>query len=237
MNFINPMFLPLHDKNPLKIVVFQFVTVLMILLCVVFFLWQESLIGKDSVYASYAYGLIPSVLLQHQLLPSEVHALPSQLTLISYMFLHGSWMHLIGNMLFLWVFGDNIEDSMGHFRFIVFYLLCGMAAGLIHSLMEPNSELPMIGASGAIAGLLGAYLMLHPRVRVLVLLFSRIPIHLPAYLLLIIWIVFQLYNAQSEGEEEVIAWWAHVGGFIAGMILIIPLKYPQVKLFDRGLEH
>jgi membrane associated rhomboid family serine protease len=230
------MFLPLHDKNPLMIVAFQFVTFMTILLCVGVFLWQKSLYGEASAYFSYAYGLLPTVFLHQQSLPPEVHALPSQLTLISYMFLHGSWMHLLGNMLFLWVFGDNVEDSMGHFRFIIFYLLCGIVAGLTHTLLDPGSEIPMIGASGAVAGLLGAYLMLHPRVKVLVLLLGRIPVYLPAYLLLIAWFVFQFYSANATTEGNNVAWWAHIGGFIAGMVLIIPMKYRRVKLFDHPVE-
>jgi membrane associated rhomboid family serine protease len=231
-----PMFLPLHDKNPLTIVAFQFVTLMTIVLSIGVFLWQKSLSGEAAVYASYAYGLLPSVFLHQQSLPPEVHALPTLLTLVSYMFLHGSWVHLLGNMLFLWVFGDNIEDAMGHFRFIIFYLICGMAAGLTHTLLEPASEMPMIGASGAIAGLLGAYLMLHPRVKVLVLLLGRIPVYLPAYLLLIAWIIFQFYSATSLTEENTVAWWAHIGGFITGMVLIIPMKYRQVKLLDHPVE-
>ncbi len=230
------MFLPLHDKNPLKIVTFQFVTVGMILSCVAIFLWQKSLSGQTAIFSSYAYGLVPSVFLQHQSLPSEVHALPAYLTLISYMFLHGSWVHLLGNMLFLWVFGDNVEDAMGHLRFIVFYLLCGMVAGFTHTLLEPASDMPMIGASGAIAGLLGAYLMLHPGVKILVLLLGRIPIYLPAYLLLFGWVVFQFYNVLSSDANNVVAWWAHIGGFMTGMILIAPLKYRHIRLFGRASE-
>lgn len=230
------MFLPLHDKNPLTIVALQFVTVVTILLCITIFLWQKNLPGDAAQYASYVYGLIPSVFLQQQSLPDEVHALPALLTIITYMFLHGSWVHLLGNMLFLWVFGDNIEDAMGHWRFILFYLLCGIAAGLTHTLLEPASVKPMIGASGAIAGLLGAYLILHPRVKVLVLLLGRIPIYLPAYLLLTGWIIFQFYSVAASDEQNVVAWWAHIGGFVTGMLLIIPMKYRQVKLFDDPLE-
>lgn len=229
------MFLPLHDKNPLKIVTFQFMTVSTILSCVAIFFWQKSLAGETAIYASYAYGLVPSVFLQHQSLPAEVHALPSYLTLISYMFLHGSWVHLLGNMLFLWVFGDNVEDSMGHLRFILFYILCGMAAGITHTLVESTAELPMIGASGAIAGLLGAYLMLHPRVKILVLLVGRIPIYLPAYLLLLGWIVFQFYQMANSTASNGVAWWAHIGGFITGMILIIPLRFRHIPLFGRAV--
>lgn len=231
------MFIPLHDKNPLKIVAFQLVTVSFILLCTGAFLWQLGLPQQAETHAVYAYGLVPSVLFDVNILPAEVNALPSELTLFSYMFLHGGWLHLLGNMLFLWVFGDNIEDSMGHLRFILFYLLCGLAAGLTHSLMQPGSQIPLIGASGAIAGLLGAYLMLHPRVKVLVLVFSRIPLRIPAYLLILAWILFQFFSVWNSGEGDNIAWWAHIGGFVAGMILIIPMRYKRVPLFDRGVSH
>ena len=231
------MLLPLHDANPLKIVVFQFVTVSFIGACVGIFVWQISLSGNEQVYASYAYGVVPSVLLQQQTLPPEVNALPALLTLISYMFLHGSWMHLLGNMLFLWVFGDNIEDSMGHLRFVVFYLLCGVAAAITHGVMQPGSEIPMIGASGAIAGLLGAYLVLHPRVKILVLLFGRLPLRLPAFLVLVAWLLFQFYSVSAASGDAGVAWWAHIGGFLAGMILIVPMRYRKVPLFDRGVEH
>ncbi len=231
------MFIPLHDKNPLKIVAFQLVTISIMLLCIGAFLWQLGLPQQAETQAVYAYGLVPSVLFNVNLLPAELNALPSELTLFSYMFLHGGWLHLLGNMLFLWVFGDNIEDSMGHLRFVVFYLACGLAAGLTHSLMDPGSQIPLIGASGAIAGLLGAYLMLHPRVKVLVLVFSRIPLHLPAYLLILAWILFQFFSVWNTAEGDNIAWWAHIGGFVAGMILIIPMRYKRVPLFDRGVSH
>ncbi len=229
------MFLPLHDENPLKIIPFQFVNVCIITLCVFVFFWQQSLSEQAELYAAYAYGLVPLVFHQQEILPAEINALPTQLTLISYMFLHDDWMHLLGNMLFLWVFGDNIEDAMGHWRFLAFYLLCGIIAGLIHALMDAGSSTAMIGASGSIAGVLGAYLMLHPRVKVLVLLFSRIPIFLPAYLLLGAWIGWQFYSV-SNSDDGSVAWWAHIGGFIAGMMLIIPLRDRRFPLFGKGAE-
>ncbi|HJO96426.1 MAG TPA: rhomboid family intramembrane serine protease, partial [Rhodospirillales bacterium] len=152
--------------------------------------------------------------------------------LITSMFLHGSWWHLIGNMLYLWVFGDNIEDSMGHRRFVAFYLITGIVAALTHAVMDPESATPMVGASGAISGVMGAYLVLHPRVKVLALIFNRIPVRLPAYVLLVGWIVFQLFNAYGSGGST--AWWAHIGGFFAGVVLIVPFRYKTVPLFDRN---
>ena len=148
------------------------------------------------------------------------------------MFLHGSWMHLIGNMWFLWVFGDNIEDSMGRVRYAIFYLVCGVAAAMTQVLLNPSSVIPMVGASGAISGVMGAYLVLYPRVRVYALLilgFSFTSIALPAWTMLVYWAaiqlvsgVFGLFASESTGG---VAFWAHVGGFLAGVVLI--------KLFAR----
>jgi membrane associated rhomboid family serine protease len=148
------------------------------------------------------------------------------LTPFTSMFLHGGWMHLLGNALFLWVFGNNVEDSMGRFRFIIFYLLCGLAAAAAQVFQSPASPVPMIGASGAISGVLGGYLVLYPRVPVNVLIpifiFIQI-VKLPAYLVLLIWIGMQLLNA-STGLETGVAVWAHIGGFVAGLVLVKPFE-------------
>ncbi len=231
------MFIPIHDRNPLTIIPWQIVTLALIAINVVVFLWQQGLAEQALAEASYAWGMVPSVLWQQALLPQDVAVIPEGMTLVSYAFLHGGWLHLIGNMLFLWVFGDNIEDSMGHARFLLFYLLCAVAAGALHALMEPGSQIPLIGASGAVAGVLGAYLVLHPRVKVLVLLFSRIPLRLPAWLLLSLWFVFQFVSLAIAGGEDSTAWWAHIGGFLTGMLLIVPMRDKRVPLFDRGTEH
>jgi len=147
-------------------------------------------------------------------------------TLITSMFLHGGWLHLGGNMLYLWIFGDNVEDRMGHVGFLIFYIITGIAAVMSHILLEPNSSVPLIGASGAIAGVLGAYLVLFPRHRILSLipfgLFSRF-VHVPAIYFLPIWFVLQLISGLvsiAAGQAQGIAWWAHVGGFVAGMVLV-----------------
>jgi membrane associated rhomboid family serine protease len=147
------------------------------------------------------------------------------------MFLHGGWMHLIGNMWFLWLFGNNIEDSMTRPRFIVFYLLCGLGAALLQVVLEPDSRIPMVGASGAISGVMGAYLVLYPRVRVFTLLplgFFITTVALPAWVMLIYWMVLQLLGGFSSigGEGGGVAFWAHVGGFVAGVVLI--------KVFERS---
>jgi membrane associated rhomboid family serine protease len=154
------------------------------------------------------------------------------LTPLTSMFLHGSWMHLLGNALFLWVFGNNVEDSMGRLRFLLFYLLCGLAAAAAQIAMSPGSPVPMVGASGAISGVMGAYLVLYPRVRVRMLfifiIFFRI-FELPAWLVLLWWFGLQLLSGlpqlSSIEHEAGVAFWAHIGGFVAGVVL--------VKLFEN----
>ena len=154
-------------------------------------------------------------------------------TLLTYMFFHADVFHLLGNMLFLWVFGDNVEDAMGHVRFLFFYLACGVFAGLFHAWMVPDSDMPLIGASGAVAGVIAAYLMLHPRVSVWVLAFKVIPLRITAGLALGIWIVMQIVMV-AHARPGPVAWWAHIGGLIAGAVLIVFLRRPGVPLFDEG---
>ena len=229
------MFLPLHDQNPLKIVPFQFVTVTIILINIAVFAWQAFLPLGDENSFVLGYGMVPAVLFDHSLLPPDIVRLPAEITLLTYMFLHTDIWHLLGNMLFLWVFADNIEDAMGHFRFALFYLLCGIAAGLCHGLFEADSIAPLIGASGAAAGVLGAYLLLHPKVKILVLLFGRLPLVLPAYLLIAGWVGLQLFALFYSDEN--ISWWAHIGGFLVGAALLPLLRDKSIPLLDRGTPH
>ncbi len=231
------MFLPLKDSNPLRVIPFQMVTVTIIALCVGVFVWQSLLPVRAAVAATLSYGVIPAVLFDLQQLPPQLTVIPAELTVVTSMFLHADWLHLGGNMLYLWVFGDNIEDSMGHVRFVVFYLLCGTAAVLTHGLIDPASTTPLIGASGAISGVLGAYLVLHPKVRVIALVLPWLPLPLPAYIVLGGWILLQVVNAYVDGAipaEGGTAWWAHIGGFVAGALLIVPMRRRGVRLFDRG---
>lgn len=224
--------IPLKDDNPTRI---QPVISWFILgSCVLVFLYQLSL-GQQAERLVYALGMVPAVLLGTKALPPEITLVPAPVTLLTSMFLHGGWMHLIGNMLYLWVFGDNVEDAMGHWRFIAFYLICGVAAALAQLAIDPGSTTPMIGASGAIAGLLGAYLLLHPKAHVLVLIpmgvFSQV-VRLPAMLVLGFWFVLQLFNQLLQGTGGGVAFMAHIGGFVAGMLLIPLFKYRRVRLFD-----
>lgn len=211
-------------------------TFLLIGLCVLVFLWQLSLGDVGGRQAVYALGAIPAVLLQGAQLPPEIAIVPPSLTVVTSMFLHGGWMHLIGNMLYLWIFGDNIEDSMGHVRFTVFYLLAGTAAVFAQSLPAPMSEVPMIGASGAISGVLGAYLLLHPHARVTVLIplgFIMQTARLPAVWVLGFYFVFNLVSSLMAQGGGGVAFRAHLGGFLAGMLLIPLFKYRSVPLLDR----
>jgi membrane associated rhomboid family serine protease len=163
---------------------------------------------------------------------------PAWVTPFTSMFLHGGWMHLIGNMLFLWIFGNNVEDAMGHVRFFVFYVLCGLVAVFAEALPNTGAEIPMIGASGAISGVLGAYLLLYPHARVLVVIplgLILYPVRLPAVWVLAFWFVFQLVSsliASTEGGG--VAFGAHIGGFLAGMALIPLFKHRDVRLLAPG---
>ena len=219
--------IPLRDDNPTTIP--PIVTVGIIGLCALVFLWQQTLSQEASTIAVYSYGVVPTVLFGNDSLPPYLARIPPELTILTSMFMHGGWMHIIGNMLYLWIFGNNIEDRLGHVRFVLFYLLCGAAAALAQSLVNTHSEVPMIGASGAIAGVLGAYLVLFPRAHVLVLVplgfFTQL-LKLPAVLVLGFWFVLQLFEGglMARGEEGGVAHWAHVGGFVAGIVLIFLLR-------------
>ena len=223
---------PLHDDNPTRTV--PYVTVTLIAACVAVFFWQLSL-GQANNSAVFSFGVIPAVLFDIKLPPVGLDVLPAWMTIVTSMFLHGGWMHLIGNMLYLWIFGDNVEDVMGHRRFILFYLICGGAAVMAHALLNPASEIPMIGASGAISGVLGAYLLLYPHARVLVVIPIFIFIHstrIAAGWVLGFWFMLQIfYSLADTSQQGGVAFAAHVGGFVAGLVLIPFFKKRNVSLF------
>lgn len=234
------VFIPISDSNPLRAIRFQWVTAALILFNVIVFVLESVEPGAKNA-ASFA--VIPKELFQVQVFGGHAHgpldtlAVPEGLTLLTYMFLHGDIFHLFSNMLFLWVFGDNVEDAMGHTKFLIFYMLCGVFAGLAHAGMQSTSPLPLIGASGAVAGVIGAYLLLHPRVLVWVLAFRFIPLHIPAALVLGVWVVTQILMVLvTQSEADQVAWWAHIGGLVAGALLIVFMRRPGVPLFDRALR-
>ena len=223
---------PLHDDNPTKII--PFVTYAIIIACISIFFWQLSL-GQYAQNAIYSLGMIPAVVFNLRELPADLVTVPAFATVFTSMFLHGGWMHLIGNMLYMWIFANNVEDAMGYKRFILFYLLCGIAAAMAQAIPNPQSTAPMIGASGAISGVLGAYLLLYPHARVLVAIPIFVFIHttrISAKWVLGFWFVLQIFNSlAASGQQGGIAWGAHIGGFVAGMLLIPLFKNKNVKLF------
>ena len=222
--------IPLRDDNPTTLP--PVVTISLIVACSLVFLYQTTLPpGQDEAFVLH-YGAVPALVLGEETGRAAV-GFPITVTLITSMFLHGGWMHLIGNMLYLWIFGNNIEDAMGHARFVAFYVVCGALAALSHALTDLHSTIPMIGASGAISGVLGAYLLLYPRAQVLVLiplgLLTR-TMYVPAAVVLGLWFVLQLVSggaALGRGGGGV-AWFAHVGGFLAGIALIGLFKRADV---------
>jgi membrane associated rhomboid family serine protease len=228
------VFLPIHDDHPVRHVSHPFVCHGIIAVNVLVFLAMKAgwLFGGEAETA-VSLGFIPAVFFGSAVLPADFDYLPSWCTIVTAMFLHAGWMHLIGNMMFLWVFGDNVEDDIGHLGFLVFYLACGVAAALAHGFAQPEAEAPMIGASGAVAGIIGAYVMLHPRVRVWVLVLMRIPLRITAAWMIAAWLLFQVFNALVLPDEAV-AWWAHIGGFLAGAILIGAFKRRGVAYFGGG---
>ncbi len=179
------------------------------------------------------YSLIPGELLRGRDLPPLIF-LPIWLTLVTSMFMHGGILHILGNMLFLWIFGDNVEDAMGPMRFLVFYLVCGLAAAGAQIAIDPSSSVPMLGASGAIAGVLAAYFMLFPRARVLTLIplffFLRL-VAVPAVFFLGFWFLLQVISgAGSIGSSGGVAFFAHIGGFVAGLLLVFPFRRRSVPV-------
>lgn len=233
------MFIPFYDGQALRHIRLQYVTLGIIALNVIIFLIGLPFAPTDGSAGGMAigFGHVPAVFNDTRALPAEFRYIPDAiypLTAITYSFLHGDWLHLGGNMLFLWVFGDNVEDAMGHLKFALFYIACAMAAAFLHVLVFPASENPLIGASGAAAGIVAAYLLLHPKARVWVLVMMRVPLRLTALWVLGAWIVFQIFMfITAEGSE--VSWAAHVGGIMAGLVLTPLLKRRGVKLFDRDL--
>lgn len=229
------MFVPIGDDNPLKSIRFQYVTVALIIVNALVFLLQSTSGSSDDLSAAFA--VVPRELFQAGIFSAGDASITAgglhliePMTLVTYMFLHGDPMHLIGNMLFLWVFGDNVEDALGHGRYLLFYLACGVAAGLLHAVVIPDSSDALIGASGAVSGVIAAYLMLHPRVGVWVLAFKIIPLKITAAFVLGLWILTQVIMVALP-QVGPTAWWAHIGGLCAGAALVIVMRRRGVPLF------
>jgi membrane associated rhomboid family serine protease len=210
----------------------QYVTIGLIAANVLVYLLTSLGSEEFSIAATLGLGYIPSVAFHEVALPPEFYFLPEQFSYITYAFVHADLWHLGGNMLFLWVFGDNVEDALGHLRFLAFYLLCAAGGAALHGIAAPASQVPLIGASGAVAGIVAAYLILHPRVKIWVLAFGRIPLRIPAWIPLALWIGFQFVMFATAGEAEV-SWACHVGGILTGAVLVLVLRRRSVPLLDR----
>lgn len=226
--------IPLRDDIPTR--TFPFVTIFLIAANCLSFFYQLSL-GRGASEFIAALGLIP-IEITRGVEMTPVHGIAPGVTLFSSMFLHAGLLHLGGNMMFLWIFGNNVEDSTGHFRFLAFYLLTGLAAAGTHILLHPDSQVPLVGASGAVSGVLGAYFLLYPRARVLTLVilgFFFQTLLIPASIFLGIWFILQFLSASMSlgGKAAGVAWFAHVGGFVAGMPLLLLMKKRDVRLWSR----
>lgn len=216
--------IPIKDRNPTEL--FPLVTIALIVSNVALFMYQLSQGGTRFEQFTMSFAVVPTALVAAPFSPAQ-HTL-----VFTSMFLHGGLLHLGGNMLFLWIFGNNIEDYFGHFKFAVFYIACGVAATLAHVFTHPSSAMPVIGASGAISGVLGAYFLLFPKARVLTLVpifFFLYFVEVPAFFFLGIYILFQILNglpslAGASGAAQGIAWFAHIGGFFAGILLLFLLR-------------
>jgi membrane associated rhomboid family serine protease len=219
------MFIPIHDDTPHRVIRVQWITFAIIALNFIVFFFTES-IGEDQLgVVAAGFGIVPGELTNAIRLDGALNPVPEPVTLITYQFLHASWMHIIGNMLFLWVLADNVEDAYGHAGFPLFYLLCGIIGGLFHVAMQPGSPNPLIGASGAVSGVIAAYVALFPRAKVWVLFGLLIPVRLPAFAILGFWFLFQLWSLWHHQASEIeVAWWAHIGGFLGGLALTLLLR-------------
>ncbi len=232
------MFLPLHDANPKNHIRYPYVTWFVIAANIVIWALSGFTIESASEAASSAslsFGFIPSVVNDLKTLPAEFALLPEDLTYFTYAFFHADAWHLVGNMAFLWVFADNVEDALGHIKFIIFYLATVAAGAFLHGLILPASDSPLIGASGAAAGVVAAYLMLHPKIKIWVLAFGRYPLRLSAMWLLGAWILYQLAMFAFASDSQV-SYAAHIGGILSGAVLIMVLKRRGVVLFDQTID-
>ncbi|MCB1508705.1 MAG: rhomboid family intramembrane serine protease [Hyphomicrobiaceae bacterium] len=229
------MFIPIYDHNPKHHIRRPYVTYGLIALNVLMFVVYQ---GMELDSSDLALAFLPVTFTGTMVRPESMMLVPEVATLFTYAFLHSGWMHLLGNMVFLFVFGDNVEDAMGHVRFLIFYLLCAAGGAIGHMLLVPDPSAACVGASGAGAGVIGAYLMLHPRVQVwvLALWLVKIPLPLPAFIPLGGWLAWNLAGGFGLFGADTVSYGGHLGGFLVGILLVTVLRRRGVLLFDQGLE-
>lgn len=213
---------------------YPYVNVMLIALTLVIYLWEATLSQKELMQVAYNYAIIP---IEFNIrIPNSFSEIVAWYPLVTSMFLHSGWMHVLGNMLYLWVFGDNVEDRLGHGRYLLFYLTAGIIGGMAQVVADPALTIPVLGASGAVAGVLGAYLISYPRARVETLLPPFFIVRIRALVFILFWFGLQLLNgvASLAGGLNQVAWWAHIGGFLGGIGLLFLLKPdPYVSLEEE----
>lgn len=224
------MVLPLHDDTPLSYVRRPIVNYSLIAINIAVFVGVFSESFGDPLTVIRGFGLIPAVLFGHAELAPWIVTPGADWTVLTSLFFHSGLGHLAGNMIFLYVFGDNVEDGMGSFSYLLFYLLCGAAAGLLFAFGAPSTIHPLVGASGAISGVCAAFVLLYPRSTIFGLVAGIFPIHAPASLFVGTWILLQVFNAVTDDQGQV-GWWAHVGGILAGLLLTPLFKRRAVIWF------
>jgi len=214
--------IPIRDNIPSR--TYPIVTVSLIVANGLAFLFEVSL-GESLERFLFTYGLVPAK--YFSMSDGDIWNLPARFApIFTSMFLHGGWFHIIGNMLYLWIFGDNVEDRMGHWKFLLFYLLCGVASAYAHLYTNSTSQIPTIGASGAVSGVMGAYMLLYPRARIMMLVFIFFfitVVAVPAVTFLVFWVLLQFLSGMFTsfiGQTGGVAWWAHIGGFACGVTLV-----------------
>ncbi len=219
--------IPLTDRNPSRS--FPFVNLFLILINFVLFCYQYLVLPHElSERFLQSLSCIPYEMIQMvDIYPPNL--VPAPFTLITYLFVHAGIVHLLANMLFLWVFGDNVEDKLGHLKYLFFYLVCGVAGAIVHIFLNPGSKIPCVGASGAISGIMAAYVVFFPRARIKTLLFFFIFVHvtdIPAFVFIGYWFLVQLFSGIFEAGQKLgrVAWFVHIGGFLAGLLLAISIK-------------
>lgn len=238
------VFLPVYDYNRLRHIKRPWMNWSLIAINIfIYFVFQSDLILKVGAQVQHTFGFMPNSILPASMRQMNVPALIAEvpgIKVFTYMFLHGDAGHLLGNMLFLYIFGDNVEDAMGRIRYLVFYLGCGIFSGLAHFWSDTSSQAALVGASGAISGVLAAYLILYPRAKLWALLLFRIPLKVLAFVVLLLYIAYNVFaeiatqfRILPDYFNERIAWWAHIGGFIAGIPLTYLLRRPGVELFAK----
>jgi membrane associated rhomboid family serine protease len=225
--------MPLYDNTPLRFLRRPVVNWALIGVNVAIFVLVQSEVFGDPLTIMRGFAVIPRVLFGEAALAKWIVGPPAPLTLLTSLFFHSGFLHILGNMLFLYVFGDNIEDAMGSLHYLLFYLSCGVASGVVFAYASPHTVTPLVGASGAISGVCAAFLLLHPRSTIFGLVAGIFPIHAPAWMFVGTWILLQFLNAMF-GEQGHVAWFAHVGGILAGLALTPLFKRRSVRLFGAA---